>query len=57
MHLKLKQNCDEYFMKKFRQNFSDPVKAAIIWGASFKQKQNYRGHDPTKSAEYFKQLL
>ena len=52
-----KQKRDDYFMKKFRQNFPDPANAAIIWGAGFKQKRNYRGHDPTNSAEYFKQLL
>jgi hypothetical protein len=51
------QKRDWYFIKKFRQCFPNPSSAVIIWGASFKQKKNYRGHEPTVSAEKLKELL
>jgi hypothetical protein len=49
-----KQKRDSNFMKKFESNFPNPAKTVIIWGAGFKQHRNYKGRQPTDTAEHFK---
>jgi hypothetical protein len=52
-----RQKRDASFLNLFVEYFGYPEDIVIVWGDAYKGQKTFKGHVPTNSGQYFKDLL